>query len=140
MHAEKPTDIVFTPFALDGGFIGHNGPYYWGKDAAGDFVYGFQSDARHGNPNGVLHGGAITAFVDTFLGHALVMQTARPCATVALNTQFVAGVATGGWIAGRGRIRQLTRSMAFLDAEALAGDTLLLTATAIFRLFEPRPG
>ncbi|MFO1082003.1 MAG: PaaI family thioesterase [Reyranellaceae bacterium] len=140
MKAEQPTDIAFTPFALDGGFIGHNGPYFWGTDPAGEFVYGFQSDDRHGNPNGVLHGAAITAFVDTFLGHTVVMRTARPCATVALNTQFVAGVATGPWIGGRARIRQLTRTMAFLDAEAFAGDTLLLTATAIFRLFEPRSG
>jgi hypothetical protein len=39
---------------------------------------------------------------------------------------------------GRAEIRKLTRSLAFLDAEARAGDTLLLTATAIFRVFEPQ--
>jgi uncharacterized protein (TIGR00369 family) len=136
MPAEKPSDIAFTAFAMSEGFIDHNGPYFWGKDAAGEFVYGFQSDARHGNPNGVLHGGAVTAFVDTFLGHAVVTRTARPCATVALNVQFVGGVPAGGWIAGRARLRQLTRTMAFLDAEATCGDRLLLTATAIFRLFD----
>ena len=137
MPAEKPTDIAFTPFAESGGFIAHNGPYYWGREASGELVYGFQSDARHGNPNGVLHGGAVTAFVDTLLGHAVVTQTARLCATVALTVQFVAGVPAGGWVTGRARVRKLTRTMAFLDAEASAGDDLLLlTATAIFRLFD----
>jgi uncharacterized protein (TIGR00369 family) len=136
MPADKPTDIAFTPFAGMGGFIGHNGPYYWGREPSGELVYGFQSDARHGNPNGVLHGAAVTAFVDTFLGHAVVTRTARLCATVALNAQFVAGVATGGWITGRARLRKLTRTMAFLDADASAGDDLLVTATAIFRLFD----
>ena len=60
MPAEKPTDIAFMPFAESGGFIAHNGPYYWGREASGELVYGFQSDARHGNPNGVLHGAAVS--------------------------------------------------------------------------------
>ena len=136
MPAEKPTDVTFTPFAENDGFIAHNGPYYWCRQPSGEFVYGFQSDARHGNPNGVLHGAAVAAFVDSFLGHAVVTGTARPCATVALNVQFVAGVPAGGWVTGRARLRKLTRTMAFLDAEASAADDLLLTATAIFRLFD----
>lgn len=139
MPTDRPTDIEFTPFAEVDGFIGHNGPYFWGKDASGEFIYGFQSDARHSNPNNVLHGAAVTAFVDTFLGHAVVMRTARPCATVALNVQFVGGVTAGHWISGKARIRELTRTMAFLDAEARAGDKLLMTATAIFKLFEQKP-
>jgi acyl-coenzyme A thioesterase PaaI-like protein len=138
MPADRPTDVDFKPFAETDGFIGHNGPYFWAKEASGEFVYGFQSDARHGNPNNVLHGAAITAFVDTFLGHAVVANTGRPCATVALTLQFVGGVATGHWITGKARIREVTRTMAFLDAEVRSGDRLLLTATSIFKLFEPR--
>ena len=136
MPNDRPRSIDYTPFSETGGFIEHNGPYYWAREPSGDWIYGFQSDARHGNPNGVLHGAAVTAFVDTFLGHAVVARTGRLCATVALNVQFVAGAPAGGWISGRARLRKLTRSMAFLDAEASAGETLLLTATAIFRVFD----
>lgn len=138
MTTDKPASLEFIPFAENGGFIGHNGPYYWARDPAGEFVYGFQSDARHGNPNGVLHGAAVTAFVDTFLGHAVVATTGRLCATVALNVQFVAGAPAGGWVSGRARLRKLTRTMAFLDADASVGEALLLTATAIFRVFDQR--
>ena len=81
------------------------------------------------------HGAAILTFVDTILGHAVVSATSRKCATIALTSQFVAGVPTGGWISGRADIRRLTKSLAFLDAEASSGDTLLLAATAIFRIF-----
>lgn len=126
----------YVSFADGGGFIGHNGPYYWTKEGSGAFLYGFQSDARHGNPNGVLHGAAVLGFVDTFLGHAVVSQTGRMCATVALNSQFLAGAPAGCWVSGRARLRRLTRTMAFLDAEASADDSLLLTATAIFRVFD----
>ena len=66
----------------------------------------------------------------------MVTQTGRLCATVALNVQFVAGATAGGWVSGRARLRKLTRTMAFLDAEASVGDKLLLTATAIFRVFD----
>jgi uncharacterized protein (TIGR00369 family) len=138
MHDGVPAN--YTPFLEGDGYIGLSGPYYWTKEPSGLVTYGFQSDARHANPNGVLHGAAITTFVDTFLGHAVVSATGRPCATVALNTQFVAGIPTGSWISGRANVRKLTRTMAFLDAEVSAQDTLLLTATAIFRVFEDRSG
>lgn len=137
MHEGVPSN--YTPFLESDGYIGLSGPYYWAKEPSGLVVYGFQSDARHANPNGVLHGAAITTFVDTFLGHAVVAATGRPCATVALNTQFVAGIPTGGWISGRATVRKLTRTLAFLDAEVSAQEVLLLTASAIFRVFEDRP-
>ena len=110
MPNDRPHSIDYTSFSETGGFIEHNGPYYWAREPSGDWIYGFQSDARHGNPNGVLHGAAVTAFVDTFLGHAVVARTGRLCATVALNVQFVAGAPAGGWISGRARLRKLTRS------------------------------
>lgn len=53
-----------------------------------------------------------------------------------LNAQFVVGVSTGGWITGRAWLRKLTRTTAFLDAEASAGDDLLPTATAILPLLD----
>lgn len=136
MPSDKPTHVEFVPFAENGGFISHNGPYFWARESSGEFLYGFQSDSRHGNPNGVLHGAAVTAFVDTLLGHAVVVRTGRLCATVALNVQFVGGVPAGGWISGRARMRTVTRTMAFVDAEVSAGDKLLVTATAIFRIFD----
>lgn len=125
----------YTALAEQDGYIGLSGPFFWRRDEDGRYGYGFLSDARHGNPNGVLHGAAILTFVDTILGHAVVTATGRKCATIALTSQFVAGVPTGGWISGRADIRRLTKTLAFLDAEASAGDALLLTATAIFRLF-----
>jgi acyl-coenzyme A thioesterase PaaI-like protein len=126
----------FQPFGVTDGFIAHNGPYYWRKDPAGEVEFGFQTDARHGNPNGVLHGAAVLAFLDTILGHAVVGEAKRPCATVSLDSRFISTVAPGTWIGGRATIRKLTRSFAFVDADAFAGDKLLVTATAIFRIFE----
>ena len=124
----------FQPLQEAEGYIGLSGPFFWCRKENG-YVYGFPSDGRHGNPNGVIHGAAILTFVDTILGHAVVSATGRKCATISLTSQFVAAVPTGSWISGRADVRRLTKSLAFLDAEACAGDVLLLTATAIFRVF-----
>ncbi|MBM3648025.1 MAG: PaaI family thioesterase [Alphaproteobacteria bacterium] len=126
----------FQPLQEAEGYIGLSGPFFWRRDESGRYDYGFASNDRHGNPNGVLHGAAILTFIDTILGHAVVSATSRRCATIALTSQFVAAVPTGGWVSGRADIRRMTKSLAFLDAEASADDTLLLTATAIFRVFD----
>ena len=76
----------FQPFGVTDGFIGLSGPYYWREDLAGQPEFGFQTDARHGNPNGVLHGGAVLTFLDTILGHAVVRGAQRPCATISLDS------------------------------------------------------
>ncbi len=128
----------FQPFEIRDGFIGHNGPYFWRQVSDGVFEFGFQTDARHGNPNGVLHGGAVLTFLDTILGHAVVREAGRPCATVSLDSRFIATAPPGAWVRGRTVMKKLTRTFAFVDAEAFAGDKLLVTATAIFRIFEQK--
>jgi acyl-coenzyme A thioesterase PaaI-like protein len=126
----------FRPIVIAEGFIGHNGPYYWRRGNDGRFEFGFQSDARHGNPNGVLHGGAVLGFLDTILGHAVVVETKRRCATISLDARFVAAASPGSWLSGRAIIRKLTRGLAFVDGEAAVQNTLIVTATSIFRVFD----
>lgn len=125
----------FEPFDDNTGYIALSGPYYWKRLDAGGYEYGFMSDERHANPNRVLHGGSLTTFLDTILGHAVVKAARRPCATIALNTQFVAGAPIGQWIRGRVRMQKLTRTLAFIEGDALADDTVLITCTAIFKVF-----
>lgn len=134
MTASPPTG--FQQFGASDGFIGHNGPYFWRKRESGLVEFGFQTDARHGNPNGVLHGGAVLTFLDTILGHAVVVGAGKKCATISLDSRFIGTAAPGAWIGGHTTLRKLTRSFAFVDAEAFASDKLLVTATAIFRVFE----
>jgi acyl-coenzyme A thioesterase PaaI-like protein len=131
-------DTIPTGFELivsTEGFIALNGPYYWRQNADGRLEFGFQTDARHANPNGFLHGGAVLGFLDTILGHAIVHGTGKRCATIALDSRFIAAIGPGPWVSGRTTIKKLTRSLAFIDAEALADDVLLVTANAVFRIF-----
>jgi uncharacterized protein (TIGR00369 family) len=126
----------FQLFPVDG-FIANQGPYYFRDDAAtGAREFRFLSDQRHANPNGVLHGGATVGFLDTMLGNAVWRQTGRNCATISMESRFVASAKPGVWITGRTTIKRIARTIAFADAEAFAGDTLLVTVAAVFKVFE----
>lgn len=118
------------------GYIATNGPYYVRATGDGGYEYGFQSDARHVNPHGVMHGGAIVGFLDTILGHFVVLTARRRAATIGLDCRYIAGGPPGPWIEGRVIPRRMTRSLAFVDAEASADGTLLVTASGIFRIFD----
>jgi acyl-coenzyme A thioesterase PaaI-like protein len=113
-----------------------NGPFYRRMASDGSATYGFHSDARHGNSNGVIHGGALVLFLDHMMGHYLASVVQCPTATIGLDSRFIAGVSPGPWIEGSVTIRRRARTLAFVDGEASADGKLLATASGIFRVFE----
>jgi acyl-coenzyme A thioesterase PaaI-like protein len=116
-------------------YIGVNGPYYLRIGDNGRVVYGFRGETRHGNPNKVMHGGAVIGFLDTVIGRMIVHETKRNCATISLDTRFVAPAPIGAWIEAHITIKKMTKTMVFAEADALADGELVATASAIFRLF-----
>jgi hypothetical protein len=76
----------------------------------------------------------VLGFLDTILGSTLFAVTRKRCATVSLDSRFVSGVAAGPWITGRATVKKVTRTFAFVDAEAFAGDKLLVTTAAVPRV------
>jgi acyl-coenzyme A thioesterase PaaI-like protein len=131
--ASPPGFKVMLP---NDGFAGNNGPYFLRRLAEGGYEYGFQSDARHANPNGVLHGGAIIGFLDTIMGHFASSSAKSPTATIGFDCRFITSAKPGAWIEGRVTMRRLARTLAFVDAEATSDGTLLVTASGIFKVFE----
>lgn len=129
----------YEPFATDDGYIGHNGPYYAREMPDGSCRYGFKTDDRHGNPNGIIHGAALIGFVDTLLGRLVAVETDRLCATISLTTEFISGTPAGGWVEATAHLKQATKNLAFANADVFFEDKLLLSATSIFKLFGERP-
>lgn len=125
----------FIAFEKLPGHIELNGPYYWRPLADGSYDYGFFSDNRHANPVGVIHGAALLSFVDTLIGHTVRNITQRHCATVTLNSEFIAAGPVGKWIDGQLKIKKITRSLAFVNVDVLAEGEILLSASSVFKLF-----
>jgi acyl-coenzyme A thioesterase PaaI-like protein len=127
----------YKPFIEDTGYIGHNGPYYVRLEEGKTRTFGFATDERHGNPNNVIHGAALVGFVDTLLGHLIVNETGRYCATISLTTEFISGAAIGSWVEASARIKRTTNSLAFVGADVYFEENILLTASGVFKLFKP---
>lgn len=126
----------YKPFPPHDGFIGLSGPFFFREPREGAYYYGFQSDDRHKNPNNVIAGAALITFADTCFGHIVEHASKKTCATIALHTEFIKAVPAGGWIELHARIKRVTGTLAYVDGDVTCADDLLLTTSAVWRLFD----
>jgi uncharacterized protein (TIGR00369 family) len=100
-----------------------------------------QLQDHHFNPQGIVHGGIISAMADTAIG--LALRSRLPAGmthrTAQLNVHFLAK-GEGDRLVGRGRAVHLGRRMGYGEAEVLDGTgRVLARATATFIVL-PAPG
>lgn len=97
--------------------------------------------ASHFNPQGIVHGGIITALADTSIGLALRsrLRAGLTHRTAQLNVHFLAK-GEGNQLIGRGRTLHLGQRMGYGEADVLDGEgRLLARATGTFIVL-PAPG
>lgn len=119
----------------DEGFIGHVGGL-WRRDIDGHVQLAFVAQTFHANRNGVVHGGMLMTFTDRALGQTARLATgASSGATISLNYQFLAPVRIGDVVEITPQIVKVTRRMVFMSGTATVGDTPVISAQGIFRMF-----
>lgn len=123
----------FEPMAPRSEFSRHNGPFF--HRPGGEHVeHAFFVLPRHTNALGVLHGGMLSAFLDSLLGAAVHRATGRTGVTVHLSVDFVRMARRGECLIGEGRLTQAARDVAFAEGGVRAGRRLVGRATGVFKL------
>lgn len=136
MNNKIPED--FKAFPSISGFIDLVGPYYFGGQDGNTLRYGFLATDNHRNTNGVVHGGALMTFADTAMGSSVYRTVKGPCATISMNCEFIAGANPGAWIEATVVITKVTRTLAFVRAELVSEDTVVLNTSGIWKIFSPK--
>ncbi len=117
------------------GFNAYVGPFY-GRPNDDDSVHFFlELRDEHMNGAGMAHGGLLMAFADAVLGTAVSLSVdGAPCATMTLNTDFVAAAKLGERVEGEAEVTRKTRSVVFVQGRLFVGDKTLMTATGIWKI------
>ncbi len=120
-----------------GGFMGHSGPLWTRREGDG-WAYGLLAEARHLNPAGVVHGGALATLIDHALSTVAWEACDRaPCVTVQLDTHFLAEVRAGQFAQARATVTARTGGMVFMEGLVQVDGRPVLAARAILKLARP---
>ena len=98
-------------------------------------IFAFTADARHVNDRGVVHGGMLVTFADQAFGELVLDSVGRRlCATVQLNTHFIAAVQVGDLVEARGEIVRGTRSLVFMRGLLTVGERTVAAIDGIWKV------
>jgi uncharacterized protein (TIGR00369 family) len=117
-----------------GGFSAHNGPYFHKPAEGGVAEHAFFALRRHTNGLGLVHGGMLSAFMDSLLAAAVYRGVQRTGVTINLSVDFLHMARAGEWIEGEARLTRATRDIAFAEGHARVGATELVRASGVFKL------
>jgi len=107
----------------------------------GEAVALLELGPHHLNSRGVVHGGVLSALLDTALGAAVVSSIPKEwwCATTSLSVQFLEG-ARAGLLTASGRVLRRGRRVAFAGGEVHdAGGRLVAVAQGSWYLWPGQP-
>lgn len=129
----------FAPLVVTGGFRHLIGPIYR-RDSSDVITLGLRIGAQHCNPNGMAHGGLLSAFADIVLSYTLAerRQPMEIPLTLSLTTEFIAAAPLSAWLEGSAVIKKSGGGINFATCEIRADSALVAQASGVFKFRSPR--
>lgn len=117
------------------GFNAHTGPMYFASAGENEWFVTLELDERHMNHGGFCHGGVLLTLADTSMGTAAFEAAGkRFCATVGLQSHFIAMAKRGQTLIAHARLDRMAGGLAFMQAELHAGGRLCMRASGIWKV------
>ncbi|SHN16464.1 PaaI family thioesterase [Roseibium suaedae] len=117
------------------GFIGLMGPLLRATDQGDQDRYALQTDERHTNAIGLIHGGVLTSLLDQVMAiSAWRAADRRPTVTVQMETRFLSAAKAGDFLEMEARIRHKTQSMIFAEAEISGPSGVVAAASCVLKV------
>lgn len=125
----------WEPCGSQEGFSELAGPYVQRRER-GRWVRAFQAEARHSNPEGFVHGGALMSFADFVCYRAALddLGEGSLVPTVTLTVNFLAAAKRGDLVLGHGTVTRRTRSLVFTEARLEVAGEPMLTASGVYKI------
>jgi len=117
-----------------GPFLEVIGPMHHRPEAQPAAELALHLTERHTNRLGLLHGGLLSAFMDSLLGAAVVNHVGRHAVTVQLSINFLRMARQGEWLQGRAEVTHATNGVAFAEGRAFVGEHEIGRASGVFKL------
>ncbi len=114
------------------------GPFFWKKLEDGSDHLVLRTEARHGNRQGVIHGGVLLTMMDLCFAVTAKEFPDQRLVTVSLSSEFVAGGTVGSLIEARAEIVRGTGTLSFMRGQVYADGETLLNASCIYRIWRNR--
>jgi uncharacterized protein (TIGR00369 family) len=116
-----------------GPFGAHNGPFF-SRQLDRVHQSAFFVLKRHTNRLGLVHGGMLTAFMDTVLAQEMSRSVGRRGVTVHLSVDFLQMARVGDWVIGQSEVTRSTRDLAFVEGRGQVDGYDVVRVSGIFKL------
>jgi len=142
---ETDTSIIPEGFTESGyaPFSTHIGPFVYKKetDSEGNVEgsVGVVMTDTHIGGNNRGHGGLMLTILDEAMGMTAALQKGgQPVVTLSMHSNFIAGTTPGQFLRATGTVTQTTATVAFVEGKAWCGDTLVGSASGVWKYLRKR--
>ncbi len=126
----------FTLMTGRGGFTTRTGPWFGRTLEDGTLRRGFRVMRHHLNALGIIHGGLLSAFLDTTMGSEVYRATRRRAVTLRLQADFLGNTRMGDWVEGVATCTGHDEDVAYVGARIYGRRGDLMTGQGLFALLK----
>lgn len=114
--------------------MGLTGPL-WTRRTEQGWQYGLHTVAKHLNPAGVVHGGALLTLADHVMSAvAWEVCERQPCLTLDMSAQFLSSARSGDWLTATAQVVRSSRSLIFMEVALSVENKVIFKAQALLKI------